>query len=320
MAADAVDGRRCCRRTPVLSTDVDAADGRRGCARNTAMGDPSVLSLRRATVYRGSTRVFDRLDLDIPSHCSTAVLGPNGAGKSTLLQLVTRDVYPAWDPECRVSVLGRERWHVFDLRDRIGVVSHELCLRYQREVRGLDVALSGLYSSVGVYRNHTPAAHDLERAASALARLGAAHLSERSFTAMSAGEQRRCLLARALINEPEILLLDEPTASLDLRASFELLTLLEQLLDEGRRLVLVTHHLQEIPPAVQWVVLLRAGRVLAAGPKEEMLSSRLISELFDVPVVVVAQGGFYQVLPAPSSKSARTRASSTGGESSATKT
>ncbi|MEE2777097.1 MAG: ATP-binding cassette domain-containing protein [Acidobacteriota bacterium] len=262
------------------------------------MGGPPILRVENATVYRGDTRVFDALDLVIPTGRSTAVLGPNGAGKSTLLQLVTRDLYPVARPETRVEVLGRSRWHVYELRQHLGIVSQELHLRYQRDASGLDVALSGLYASIGIHSNHAPSEADRALAASWLERLGAGHLAERAITAMSAGEQRRCLLARALINDPDTLLLDEPTVSLDLAAAFDLLRDLRGQLNRGRRLVLVTHHLQEIPPEVSWVVLLKAGSVLAEGPKVEMVTSARLSELFDVRLQVIERDGYYQVFPA----------------------
>jgi iron complex transport system ATP-binding protein len=131
-----------------------------------------------------------------------------------------------------------------------------------------------------------------------LARMGIAHLADRVFTAMSAGEQRRCLLARALVNDPPTLLLDEPTASLDLRAAFELIAVLRELLREGRTLVLVTHHLDEIPPEIEWVVLLKSGRIVAEGERDAMLADQPLSELFEAPLHVVRSDGFCRAVPA----------------------
>lgn len=258
---------------------------------------PPLLSIRNATVFRGQTRVFDRLSLEIPNGRSTAILGPNGAGKTTLLQLVTRDLYPVWAPDATVRLFGEARWNLFALRRRLGVVSQELHLRHQRELRALDVVLSGYAASIGLWGQPPADAARLARARSVLARLGVAHLEDRGFIAMSAGEQRRCLLGRALVNDPGTLLLDEPTVSLDLRAALELLAILRELAREGRTLVLVTHHLEEIPPEIGWVVFLKSGRVVAEGEREAMLADAPLSDLFDVPLRVVRSDGHCRVVP-----------------------
>ncbi|MDX1383943.1 MAG: ATP-binding cassette domain-containing protein [Thermoanaerobaculia bacterium] len=259
---------------------------------------PPILKLTDATVYRGDTRVFDRLSLEIPADRSSVVLGPNGAGKTTLLQLVTRDLYPVHRPGSSVEVMGRSRWNVAELRHELGIVSQELHLRHQRQVTGLDVVVSGFFGSVGVHRHQRVGDTRLQVAQTCLERLRIAHLAGRRFTSMSAGEQRRCLLARALVSEPGVLLLDEPTVSLDLASAFELVADLRRLIREGRHLVLVTHHLQEIPPEVSWAVLLDRGRVVAQGPKSEVLQAPTLSQLFGTPLRLVESDGFYQALPA----------------------
>jgi iron complex transport system ATP-binding protein len=196
-----------------------------------------------------------------------------------------------------VRLFGEERWNLFELRRRLGIVSHELLLRHQRELRALDVVLSGFHSSIGLWGQPAASASSLARARAALERLGIASLADRVFTAMSAGEQRRALLARALVNDPPALLLDEPTVSLDLRAAFELIAILRELLAEGRTLVLVTHHLDEIPPEIEWVILLRHGRVMAQGDREAMLADAPLSALFETPLHVVHAGGFCRAVP-----------------------
>jgi iron complex transport system ATP-binding protein len=263
-----------------------------------AAAAPPLLSIENATVYRGDTRVFDRLSLEIPAGRSTVILGPNGAGKTTLLQLVTRDLYPVWAADAHVRLFGEERWNLFALRRRLGIVSHELLLRHQRELVASDVVLSGFHSSIGLWGQPPADAATRERARAMLERMNIAHLGDRVFTAMSAGEQRRCLLARALVNDPSTLLLDDPTVSLDLRAAFELIGILRDLLREGRTLILVTHHLDEIPPEIEWVVLLKQGRVVAQGHRDAMLADQPLSELFEVALRVVRSDGFCRAVPA----------------------
>jgi iron complex transport system ATP-binding protein len=256
-----------------------------------------LVEIENATVYRGDARVFSGLTLDIDTGVSTAVLGPNGAGKSTLLQLIAHEVHPVVLPTTRVRVLGRSSWNVFELRSELGLISHELALTYQREVVGLDVAVSGFFASIGTWDHQEIAPAHFDAARAVMARLGISRLEARSMRAMSAGEQRRCLLARALIHEPHTLLFDEPTTSLDLKSAFELLADLRSLALAGKTLVIVTHHVHEIPPEVSAVILLKQGKVFARGSKADLLRSDALSDLFDTPLEVVERLGFYQVYP-----------------------
>ncbi len=256
-----------------------------------------ILEIRNATVFRGETRVFDGLDLEIEEGRSTVVLGPNGAGKTTLLRLITRDLYPVVREGSWVRVLGRERWNVFELRDRLGIVSPELQAGFERRVAGRDVVLSGFFSSIGLYKHQMVTAAQRERAAEVIRSLRIESLAERSFVALSVGEQRRFLLARALVHDPESLILDEPTTGLDPQGAFGFLSHVRGLARAGTTLILVTHHLHEIPPEVERVVLLKEGHVFAQGEKTEILSSAVVSELFGAPLQLVEKDGHYQVFP-----------------------
>ena len=257
-----------------------------------------ILEIKNATVYRGQRKVFDALSLEIPLGCHTVILGPNGAGKSTLLKLLTRELYPVRRDGSYVRVFGREHWNVWDLRMRLGIVSHELHHRYLGHVRGMDVVLSGFYASIGTWPRQRFHAEQIERAEQLMAMLGVAALGDTPFAEMSAGEQRRFLLARALVHDPEALILDEPMSGLDLRACFQYLDLVRRLMREGKTVILVTHRIHEIPPEVSRVVLLKEGRVLADGAKDRVLTSENLSRLFDIPLELVQRNGFYQVLPA----------------------
>lgn len=256
-----------------------------------------LLEIENAEVYCGDTRVFHGLNLTLVPGENTAILGPNGSGKTTLLKLLTRDLHHVQRAGSSVRILGEERWDVFELRRQLGIVSQDLQTLFRRRVTGLDVVTSGFFSSIGVQQHQVPSVEQIERARSWLGRLGVSHLERRYFSEMSVGEQRRCLIARALINEPHTLVLDEPTSGLDIKASFDLLSELRQLMQEGRTLVLVTHHLHEIPPEITRVVLLKRGEILADGPKEDVLQSALLSDLFELPVEVIERAGHYEVIP-----------------------
>jgi iron complex transport system ATP-binding protein len=262
---------------------------------------PKLVEIENATVYRGDTRVFSGLSLDIDTGVSTAVLGPNGAGKSTLLQLIAHELHPVALTTTRVRVLGHTSWNVFELRSELGLISHELALTYQREVLGLEVVVSGFFASIGTWDHQEITPVHLEAARAVMGRLGISRLEERSIRAMSAGEQRRCLLARALVHDPHTLLFDEPTTSLDLKSAFELLGDLRTLAQSGKTLVIVTHHVHEIPPEVSSVILLKRGMVFARGAKADLLRSDALSDLFDTRLEVLERAGFYQVFPASSS-------------------
>lgn len=256
-----------------------------------------IVELRNITAYRGDTCVFDGLSLDLDVGENAVVLGPNGSGKSTLLKLLSREIYPVVRSDSQMRLFGRERWDVWDLRSHLGIVSHELQHTYRGAVRGIDVVLSGLYASVGVYDHQPFSESDVERAHAIARSLDIGALAERPFGKMSTGQQRRFLLARALIHGPDTLVLDEPTSGLDLTACFHYLDTIRSLMREGKTLILVTHHLHEIPPEITRVILLKAGRIVADGEKATILTSQALSELFDVPVRVIESDGYYQALP-----------------------
>ena len=258
---------------------------------------PLLVELRDVTVVRGGEPALDRVSLTIPQGENVAVLGPNGAGKSTLLRMLNGEFFPLRRPGVRMRLLGRARWNVFDVRRQLGVVSHELQAAHHGWLTGLDVVSSGFFASVGVYRHQRLTDAQRQRAAASAASQGAGDLLERRFDTLSSGEQRRLLLARALVHEPHTLLLDEPATGLDLKAAFGLMERLRALAAAGTTLVIVTHHIDQIPPEVERVVLLKAGRVFADGPKDEVLTTETLSDLFEVGVRLVQRNGWLHVLP-----------------------
>jgi iron complex transport system ATP-binding protein len=257
----------------------------------------NIIEIKNVTAYRGPTRVFNDLSLEISHGCNTAILGPNGAGKSTLLKLLSREIYPVHRQDSYIRVFGQERWNVFDLRAHLGIVSHDLQHEYLGYTRGLSVILSGYYSSMDTWAHQQFSAEDRARAQEIMEGLGVAALRERTFATMSTGEQRRFLLGRALIHDPDTLLLDEPTSGLDLKACFQYLDIVCGLMQAGKTVILVTHHIHEIPPEISRVILLKDGTVIADGEKAKILTSARLSQLFDTPIELVRANGFYQVMP-----------------------
>jgi iron complex transport system ATP-binding protein len=267
-----------------------------------ALSSNKIIEIQNATVYRGRTQVFDHLTLEIVQGQSVAILGPNGSGKSTFLKLLSRELYPVQHEDSYVKVLGEVLWNVWELRAHLGIVSQDLQEHYMGSVKGLNVLLSGIYSSIDIWSHQTFTDQDRQRTENLMERLGIAHCREKRFSEMSTGEQRRLLLGRALIHDPEVLVLDEPTSGLDVKACFLYLEIVRNLMQSGKTVVLVTHHIHEIPPEITRVVLLKAGQVTADGEKSDILTSRNLTALFDIPVELVRLNGFYQVIPGKGSR------------------
>ena len=258
-----------------------------------------LIEISNATVWRGTTRVFHQFSLLIGQHERVAIIGPNGAGKSTLLKLISRELYPVAADDCRVSILGRERWNVWDLRKHIGLVSQDLQSGFMPNATVLETIVSGFFSSIGVHyqlQKDIGPGH-IEKASAVLEMLGLQALRDREFKTLSTGQQRRCLLGRALVHDPDTLIFDEPTAGLDMSASFDYLALMRELADKGRSLVLVTHHLNEIPPEINRVIVLKDGTVVADGGKEDVLTSELMSEVYEANIRITQQEGHFLAYP-----------------------
>src|SRR5579863_8372826 len=184
------------------------------------MHEPSqpLLDLRNIQVIRGTKVALDDFTLRIQADEHVAIVGPNGCGKSTLIKTITRECYPVAADDSRMAILGQESWNVFDLRNLLGIVSNDLMSFLTSEATGLDVVLSGFFSSAGIYSNHRVDAEQRSAAERALAQLQVAHLAERPVCEMSSGEAKRILIARALAHSPRALLFDEPSNSLDFTA------------------------------------------------------------------------------------------------------
>ncbi|MFO7850601.1 MAG: ATP-binding cassette domain-containing protein [Spirochaetia bacterium] len=256
-----------------------------------------IIDAHDITAYRGSTRVFDGLSVSIEERCNTAILGPNGSGKTTLLKLISREVHPLVKDNSRLRIFGRELYNVWELRRRLGIISHDLQQRYLEGALGINVLLSAYYSGNDISWHMEFSKEQIHRAVEVMESLGIAHLRDRKFGEMSTGQQRRCLLGRALIHDPEALLLDEPTEGLDVQASFTYFETIRELMDKGKTAVLVTHHIHEILPEIKRVILLKEGEVAADGDKEKILTSSRLSSLFEYPLRVLQHNGYFQVLP-----------------------
>ncbi len=242
------------------------------------------LELRAVNVARGDCVVLHDVNLSIRAGEHVAILGPNGCGKSTLILTMTCQIYPIVQPEMQVRIFGRERWVLTELRRHFGVVGTDLPGERTAVTTGLDAVVAGFFSASTLWPNLHATDEMRQRAWEALERMDAARLADQLVGTMSAGEKRRILIARALVHRPRQLLLDEPSNALDLAAQRELREILRRLAQEGTGLVLVTHHLGDILPEIDRVILMRDGRIAGDGPREQLLTEERLTELFHTPV------------------------------------
>jgi len=254
---------------------------------------PQVLEFSDVVVRRNGRDIVSHLDWTVSDDQRWVVLGPNGAGKTTLLQLADTLLHPT---SGAVTILGERlgRTDVFELRPRIGFASSAMARRVPPEETVLDVVLTAAYSVTGRWREEYDDI-DERRALRVLAEWRLDHLADRTFGTLSDGEQKRVQIARAVMTDPELLLLDEPTASLDLGAREELLALLSGYAQAPTTpaMVMVTHHVEEIPVGFTHVLLLRDGEVVASGPLDEALTAENLSATFGLGITLTHEAGRY---------------------------
>ena len=249
-----------------------------------------VLHVEQVSVLRDGATLIDRLDWDVAEGERWVVLGPNGAGKTTLLQLASANLHPS---RGTAAVLGETLGavDVFELRPRIGLSSAALAERLPARETVRDVVLTASYAVVGRWREAYEQM-DAARADELLAALGVAQLAERRFGTLSEGERKRVQIARALMTDPELMLLDEPAAGLDLGGREDLVRRLGRIAadEDAPALVLVTHHVEEIPPGFTHVLLMREGKVVAAGPIARTLTAAALAETFGLALELGRSG------------------------------
>ena len=257
----------------------------------------NIIDLQNITVFQGRNKILDKFSLTIDESQSTVILGPNGCGKTTLLKLLNREIYIVEEKNSSLKIFEKDRWNVDELRSNLGVVSQHLQYGYSSSAIGLYVVLSGFYSSDGIWQHQEFDESKLDRAKEVMDLLSIAHLKDRAFSTMSTGEQRKFLLARSLVNDPAVLVFDEPTSGLDMSTCFQYLEIIRELIGMGKKVILVTHHIHEIPPEVTRVILMKEGCVVEDGDKDQILTNTNLTNLFDWPIKVIKENGYYQAIP-----------------------
>lgn len=254
---------------------------------------PPFLHLAHVNVARGDNVVLHDINLTVNTGEHIAILGPNGCGKSTLIKTMTCECYPIVHPDTRVSIFGRERWDLTELKKRLGVVSAELPGRPTLETTGRDAVLTGFFSSSTLWPNLSVTEPMRERAEEVLQQVDAMELAEKPVGQMSAGQQRRIMIGRALVASSQMLLLDEPSNALDLAAQADLRHLLRKLAQEGTGILLITHHIADILPEIDRILMMKDGRIVADGPKTELVTAARLKELFKTEIEISVRDGFY---------------------------
>lgn len=264
-----------------------------------------LVDFARLTAVRGERTVLQKFALRLHRGEHVALLGPNGSGKSTLIKLITGELYPygGGGRGTRFQLFGLDQWCLDDLRDHLGIVTLDLLTQVShevtaREITAREMVLSGFHHSIGLWPHHRITAPQERRAREILRFMGITRLRDRPLSAMSSGEQRRAIIGRALVHNPSVLILDEPSNSLDPGAVRDLHRVMRKLARAGKSLILVTHHLADIIPEIERVILLRQGKILADGPKRRVLTSDAMSALFGTPLRVVRRGDSYDLVSA----------------------
>lgn len=261
-----------------------------------------ILELHNATVRRDGINILDHVSLTIHLNEHTAIIGPNGSGKSTFIKLIMQHILPlaSKDGTAPVRMFGKDHWNVDQLRSKLSIVSSDLQNDFLHNTKhghitGLEAVVSGFFSSLRLFPHQTVSKRMFKKAHKALSLMDSEHLAEKMLDEMSTGEVRRMLIGRALVTSPDVLVLDEPTTSLDFVARHNFMEQIRNVIRSGTTLILVTHHIEEVIPEIQRVVLLKQGRALFDGAKEEILTSSSVSEIFDHPVKLNAKNGRYKV-------------------------
>jgi iron complex transport system ATP-binding protein len=258
---------------------------------------PYLLELKNVTVVKGGRKILDSVSLLIEQGEHVAIIGPNGSGKSSLIKTFTKEYHPiVAESGLVLKIMGKETWNVFELRKLLGIVSGDLQQICCREIKVLDIVLSGFFSSIGIYYNHGVTQEMEAKAREILEFLEIPELADREMCELSTGEARKVLIGRALVHDPQALVLDEPANSLDLKALHTFRESIRKIADSGKNVILVTHNLEDVIPEISRVVLIKKGKIFLDGKKEEILTDANLSKLFSIQVKVLKKDGYYHAL------------------------
>jgi iron complex transport system ATP-binding protein len=257
------------------------------------MNTQPIIKLRNITVRRSNRPILNNVSLDLFQDEHVAIIGSNGAGRSTLVQIISQEVHPLYSPTSERLIFGKERWHVLELRKKMGIVSAALQHLCTTSYPVRHIVLSGFFSSIGLDFHHQITDEMIKQADQRLEEQGVLHLAEKPMRTLSSGEARRVLLARATVHNPTLMLLDEAVSNLDMPAKRAYRKALKNFTSNNKTLILVTHDLSEIIEEIERVIVLKDGKILADGKKSAILNEELLSEAYGTRVFLSQREGRY---------------------------
>ena len=253
-----------------------------------------IVEIFNSTVIKNNFTLLDSISLKISNGEHAAVIGPNGSGKTSLLKLITKDYYPVYAVnKSFVKIFDNPNMPIFELRSRIGILSDNLQNTYNRRCVGRNVILSGFFGSIGIYEYQEITEKMQQKVDEILDFLEIKNLSHKKLDEMSSGEVNRFLVGRALVNEPDVLILDEPTSSLDLKSASIFLTYIQKIAKKGKTIIMVTHNLHDIIPEIDRIIMMKNGKIFKDGQKEMLLTSDNMSGLFDSKIKVINNNQYF---------------------------
>ena len=255
------------------------------------------LVLRNVSVVRGGKRILDSIDLEIDSGENVAIIGLNGSGKTTLLKLLRGDVLPFYDHDDPpyMALFGETSWNIFDLRSKMGVVSMDLQTQFRSDTKVYEVISSGFFGSLDIFRNMKVSENMIKKTYEMAVMMGIDDLLERTIENLSLGEMRRTLIARALVTDPKMLILDEPMTGLDIVMNYKFRQMFDILIERGISIIMITHDLADIPHCIDRIVMLKDGKKFADGKKSDLLNSETVSKVYGEPIKVECINGNYSM-------------------------
>ncbi len=252
-----------------------------------------IIRLEHATVRRQGTAILDDVSFSVFNNEHVAIIGPNGAGKSTLVQVISEEIHPLYSEQTRRILFGRERWQVLQLRQHMGIVSQTIQYLCNSTYRAWEIAISGFFSSIGLDFHHQITQEQIEVVETVMRRYGVWHLKDKQMNRLSSGEARRILLCRASVHDPQVMLLDEAVSNLDFPSRHQYRKTLEALDQAGKTIILATHELSEIIPAIRRIVVMKDGKIIADGEKKDILKEELLSDVYGANVFIDERNGLY---------------------------
>ncbi len=255
------------------------------------------LQFKNVEIRIGEESIIKDLSLELALNEHCAVIGPNGSGKSTLINTIGRLFYPVVKNGSYLKIFDNELINIWDMKKNVAFVKSDIDLRISRSQKVKDVIISGFYGTIGINKNTIPLDTYESKASKILDELNLAQISHKKYSEVSDGQKRKVLIARAITNDPKVLVLDEPTAMLDLKSSYDIIRLLRNLANTNTTLLYTTNTLDNIIPETQRVIFIKQGVIISSGTPDKMLTSESLSKLFDTKIKVYRHNNYWRSTP-----------------------